>query len=137
LGMRGRIQSTDAPGSVPHISHLDHRIRSRYLESIPAFRNPDEGLSNEEKAESLAWTAYIEQNLTDLVVRPSEPITSTPNQMGSLLIFRIILSIHYLPTTPHSPRVNSHLSHSPNLTTSLKGSERSINPAWTTSGSGD
>lgn len=56
-------------GSAPYVTHLDHRVRSRHLKSIPGYEDPDERLSDEQRAEVLAWTAYIEQNLTDLVVR--------------------------------------------------------------------
>ena len=59
----------DNGGSLPFVTHLDHRIRKHHLSSIPAYQDPDEDLDASQKAEVLSWTAYIEQNLTDLVVR--------------------------------------------------------------------
>ena len=63
----------DNGGALPFVTHLDHRIRRQHLKSIPAYEDPDEDLDDEQKAEVLSWTAYIEQNLTDLVVSRNDP----------------------------------------------------------------
>lgn len=72
-------------GSIPFISHLDHRIRPQHLASIPAFNDPNAELSPKDKAECLAWTSYVEQTLTDLVVGlyiDQRPITRYPRAMA-------------------------------------------------------
>lgn len=95
-------------GSIPYVTHLDHRIRPRHLKSIPAFRDPDESLGDEEKAEVLAWTAYIEQNLTDLVVSlprmKSHPADRTDESRTtpSTLCRPITLTL-LKPKQPHYP----------------------------------
>lgn len=66
----------DNGGSLPYVTHLDHRIRRHHLASIPAYQDPDEDLEAGQKAEVLSWTAYIEQNLTDIVVSPTHLCTS-------------------------------------------------------------
>lgn len=106
----------DNGGSLPYVTHLDHRIRPRHLKSIPAFEDPDEHLGDGEKAEVLAWTAYIEQNLTDLVVSLTHPwdgltIRATPSTLSH-------------PTTRTLLKLNRHLSLSRSHTTSLNVYER-------------
>ena len=48
------LVDTDESGSIPYVSHLDHRIRIRHLQSIPAFQDPDEDLSEEVRAYVMA-----------------------------------------------------------------------------------
>jgi hypothetical protein len=69
---------TLSSGHIPYLTHLDHLIRQDHLSSLPGFEHPDSTLSTEQKADSLIWEAYIEGQLTDLVV--------------CLYIFQLILS---------------------------------------------
>lgn len=56
-------------GKLPFITHHQHTVSTRVLSNIPAWRDVDEDLAEEEKGEALCWKAYIEQSLTDIVVR--------------------------------------------------------------------
>ncbi|KAL7422032.1 hypothetical protein Q5752_003805 [Cryptotrichosporon argae] len=54
-------------GKLPYLTHLDRRIGARHLASLPGYEDPDGLLSDQERAESAAWLAYIEATLVDLV----------------------------------------------------------------------
>lgn len=60
-------------GSLPCVTHLGQRIRTQQLSSVSGYRDPDEELDVVQKAEVISWTAYIEQNITDLVVCVTSP----------------------------------------------------------------
>lgn len=52
-------------GKLPYITHLDRIVRTRHLDSLPAWSDIDD-----DKVEAKIWTSYMKQSLTDLVVRP-------------------------------------------------------------------
>ena len=58
-------------GDLPYITHLGHLIPREHVGSIPAFEDPDAGLSVKQRAEARCWWSYIEQKVTDLMVSPS------------------------------------------------------------------
>ena len=69
LGCPGQWGVSEPSLAGPSISHRETRIPPSHLSSLPMYRGPEEDLSPEEKADSTAWTAYIDENFTDLVVR--------------------------------------------------------------------
>lgn len=60
--------ATDPTGRLPYITHLGNRIRLKHLSSLPTFKDPDADLTTSQRAESLSWKAYINGQLSDLVV---------------------------------------------------------------------
>jgi hypothetical protein len=50
------------------VTHLGHQININHLKSIPGYNDIDSELTPEEKGENLSWVAYIEGQLSDLVV---------------------------------------------------------------------
>jgi len=69
--MRPAIYAQDGSlqGNIPYVTHLDHRVPPAHLHAIPSFPHPDEDLSREDRAEALSWVAYIDERVTDLIVR--------------------------------------------------------------------
>jgi len=57
------------PGSLPYVTHLDHRVPAAHLHAVPSLPHPDADLSRQDRAEALTWVAYIDGTVTDLVVR--------------------------------------------------------------------
>ncbi|CAD6583816.1 MAG: hypothetical protein TREMPRED_003658 [Tremellales sp. Tagirdzhanova-0007] len=57
----------DNGGRLPYVTHLGNLIHPRHLVSLPEFEDPDERLSKGERAESMAWSAFVEQKVIDLV----------------------------------------------------------------------
>ena len=62
------ILTIASTGKIPYITHLGHLLHPKHFVSIPIFEDPDERLSRQERADSLIWTVYIEQQVTDLIV---------------------------------------------------------------------
>ena len=81
------VSAASSPaGRIPYITHLNHYITLTQLPHLPAYNDLDSRLSPREAADSLAWSSYIHETLTDLV---NHTMYSLPPNWSSLTSYHL------------------------------------------------